>query len=97
MLPCIILDSQLPYPSGRAKWVCHDNYFLWGHGATPEAAYFDWRIKSESRTRHKRAGCWAKIPCHRWAQQGMKPLRTYIGGKHIVAYDWATDELILRG
>lgn len=79
------------------RWACHDDYFMVGHGDTPEEAYAEWKIKEARRSRVKRYGIWNRRDCLAWFFNGCKVIRSYLGNQQIVGYDYSTDELILRG
>lgn len=65
------------------------------------AAYVDWVVKQARRTRLARHTRWNKRSCHEWAQAGCPEIGSFYafadGMRQVVGYDWATDEIILRG
>lgn len=93
----IAVNMFLPGSHLPKRWACHDDYFMVGHGDTPEEAYADWKLKEVKRSRVARRGIWNMRDCLRWYHAGCKVIRSYLGSRQIVGYDFTTDELILRG
>lgn len=82
-------------------YVCHDNYRVQASGETPALAYAHWDIKRSRRMRLARHGRWNKRACYAWANAGCPEIGSYYsypdGLRQIVGFDFATDEMILRG
>ncbi len=51
-------------------WMCHDNYYIVGHGMTKEHAYENWKIKEQRRTTISRKNVWNLQATMKWFKEG---------------------------
>jgi hypothetical protein len=89
-------------PDGYFKYICHDDYYVYGFGDTPTAAYKDWKMKATRYTFVSRHGIWNKVSCLMWWREHCPRIRTQMlfpdgTRRHIVGYTPYGDKLIFRG
>lgn len=97
-IPVAIGKPRLKFINGSiAKWWLTDDTHFSTWAKTPKEAYAEWNIRRYIYTRIPRAGRWNKKDCLAWANSGFKSGSSWIGNEKIAGYDYATDELILRG
>jgi len=95
-IPVATAKPHLKRISTGSWYLTDDTHFsTWAD--TPKEAYDEWNIRRHIYTRIPRAGRWNIKDTKRWASGGFKPGCSWIGNKKIAGYDFATDELILRG
>lgn len=92
---------HLKFNSERREWVCHDDYYVFGFGATFKEAYLNWDKKSKRFVAIPRKSIWNIESCTEWWLAGCQRIRIGINiegeCRFFWGYDPTTDQLILRG
>lgn len=96
-----IQKPHLKYDSDRQQWICHDDYYVFGYGASVKEAYLNWGKKSKRLVIIPRKSIWNIQSCMEWWLAGCQRMRTGVDiegeCRWIWGYSPTTDELILRG
>lgn len=94
----IAVRPHLRYHGIFKQWHCSSHHgSLVGRGSTAEAAWKDWKIRSQRFSRIPRKGVINRRDCMDWFRHGCFSVNALIGNKIQYGYDPITDELILQG